>query len=102
MTCARTQGFLAKKKMAPVETVDARKARLSLKDALAMLAEADELISARGKKVERIDLRRTMLSKVEVERLMLGPTGNLRAPTCRVGRKVIVGFDEATYKTLIG
>jgi arsenate reductase-like glutaredoxin family protein len=102
MTCARTQGFLAKKRLVPVETVDARKARLSIKDALAMLDDADELISARGKKVERIDLRRAKPSKAEVERLMLGPTGNLRAPTCRVGRTVVVGFDEETYKALIG
>lgn len=28
---------------------------------------------------------------------LLGPTGNLRAPAARVGRALIVGFDEATY-----
>jgi arsenate reductase-like glutaredoxin family protein len=102
MTCVKTQGFLAKKKLVPGETVDARKARLGLADALAMLDNADELISSRGKKVERIDLRRAKPSKAEVERLMLGPTGSLRAPTFRVGRTVVVGFDEAAYKSLLG
>jgi len=29
---------------------------------------------------------------------MLGPTGNLRAPTIRAGRTVLVGFDEAAYR----
>ncbi len=101
MTCARTQGFLAKKKTVPAQTLDARKSRLGLKDALAMLDDADELISSRGKKVERVDLRRAKLSTAEVERLMLGPTGNLRAPTCRVGRTVVVGFDEETYQALL-
>ena len=33
--------------------------------------------------------------------LLLGPTGNLRAPTLRKGRTLIVGFDEATYAKLL-
>lgn len=28
---------------------------------------------------------------------MLGPTGNLRAPTLRVGKTVVVGFNEEVY-----
>jgi len=32
---------------------------------------------------------------------MLGPTGNLRAPTLRVGTTVLVGFDEATYRSAL-
>ncbi|MBW1883097.1 MAG: hypothetical protein JRJ58_06185, partial [Deltaproteobacteria bacterium] len=28
---------------------------------------------------------------------MLGPTGNLRAPTLRVGKTVLVGFNEEIY-----
>ncbi|MBI3891181.1 MAG: hypothetical protein HY303_06585 [Candidatus Wallbacteria bacterium] len=28
---------------------------------------------------------------------LLGPTGNLRAPAMRVGRVLVVGFDEETY-----
>jgi arsenate reductase-like glutaredoxin family protein len=33
--------------------------------------------------------------------LLIGPTGNLRAPTLRKGRTLIVGFDEATYRKLL-
>jgi hypothetical protein len=33
---------------------------------------------------------------------MPGPTGNLRAPTLRVGRTLVVGFDEATYRKVLG
>jgi len=29
---------------------------------------------------------------------MLGPTGNLRAPTIRRGRVLIVGFNEDAYR----
>lgn len=28
---------------------------------------------------------------------MLGPTGNLRAPTLRIGRTLLVGFNEDAY-----
>jgi hypothetical protein len=32
---------------------------------------------------------------------MLGPTGNLRAPTLRAGRTLLVGFDEDTWSRLL-
>src|SRR3989442_1750198 len=40
--------------------------------------------------------------RAELLPLSLGPPGNLRAPTLRKGRALIVGFDEATYKRLLG
>ncbi len=33
---------------------------------------------------------------------MLGPTGNLRAPTLVVGRTVLVGFDEDAFAAVFG
>jgi len=66
-----------------------------------MLKGADVLIAARGKKVERLDLEAGRPDKATVERLMLGPTGNLRAPTLRVGRTLVVGFDEETYRRVL-
>jgi arsenate reductase-like glutaredoxin family protein len=82
--------------------VDAKKTRLGLKDAMALLAGTDVLYAARGKKVERIDLRAGKPDEATVERLMLGPTGNLRAPTLRVGRTLVIGFDEETYRKVLG
>ncbi len=35
--------------------------------------------------------------RAEVEALTLGTTGNLRAPTARVGRTVLVGFDAEAW-----
>jgi hypothetical protein len=32
---------------------------------------------------------------------MLGPTGNLRAPTARVGKVVLVGFNEDAYTDVL-
>jgi arsenate reductase-like glutaredoxin family protein len=72
------------------------------KDALALLEGASELVAAKGKKVERIDLRKGKPDKATVTRLMIGPSGNLRAPTLRVGKRILVGFDEDSYRKLLG
>ena len=34
--------------------------------------------------------------------LMLGPTGNLRAPTIQQGHTLYVGFNEEAYASLVG
>ncbi len=34
--------------------------------------------------------------------LLLGPTGNLRAPTLRKGKTLIVGFNADTYSEVLG
>ncbi len=33
---------------------------------------------------------------------LLGPTGNLRAPTARVGQTLLVGFSEEMYREVLG
>ena len=33
---------------------------------------------------------------------MLGPTGNLRAPTIRKGKTVLVGFNQDVYDEVLG
>ena len=77
--------------------MDARKVPLKQKEALAMLADVDEIYSAKGKRLTHVDLKKERPSNETLLSLMLGPTGNLRAPTLRVGRTLLVGFDQATY-----
>ena len=62
-----------------------------------MLADVDEIYSAKGKRVTHVDLTKERPSNEILLSLMLGPTGNLRAPTLRVGRTLLVGFDQSTY-----
>ena len=101
MTCAKTQGFLAKHRVTVVEQADAKKATIKGAAALSVLEGVDELYVAKGKKVEHVDLRKARPERAELLKLLLGPTGNLRAPTLRRGRTLIVGFDDATYKHLL-
>jgi hypothetical protein len=81
--------------------VDARKVRLGPREALALLDDVDEIWAARGKKVVHVDLRRERPPDAALTALLIGPSGNLRAPTLRTGRILIVGFDEATYLRLL-
>lgn len=61
---------------------------------------ATRVIIAKGKNTSEFKTA----GKVSAECIdaMLGPTGNLRAPTLRVGTTVLVGFDEASYRAVLG
>ena len=82
--------------------VDAKKQTIKKGQALVVLANVDHLYVAKGKRVLHVDLRKARPSKAELLELLLGPTGNLRAPTLRKGRILIVGFDEKTYEQVLG
>ena len=101
MPCAKTQGFLAKHKVTVAAQADAKKATIKGEAALGVLKDVDALYVVKGKKVVHVDLKREKPDKATLLGLLLGPTGNLRAPTLRKGRTLIVGFDEATYSKLL-
>jgi hypothetical protein len=68
--------------------------KLQADDARQLLENAQHLIAIKGKKVATFAPGKTP-EQAAID-AMLGPTGNLRAPTLRVGKTLIVGFDEAT------
>lgn len=74
---------------------------LQLEKAKELLAGASRLISARGKKVVDINLRSDELDDAMIAKLMLGPTGNLRAPTLVQGKTILIGFEEQAYRDLL-
>jgi len=73
---------------------------LKEKEALALIREVDEIYATKGQQVIHIDMRKEKPDKAQLLGLMLGPTGNLRAPTLRKDRTLMVGFDAATYEKL--
>lgn len=81
--------------------MDARKTTLKEKEALALAQEVDEIYASKGKRVVHLDLKNEKSDKAALLGLLLGPTGNLRAPTLRKGRTLLVGFDEATYAKVL-
>lgn len=82
------------------EQLDAKKKPLGRTDAEALLKAADEVYVAKGKKVLHFKMKQAAIE--EVLAVVLGPTGNLRAPTFRSGKTLVVGFDEAAYNTVLG
>jgi len=82
--------------------VDAKKQTIKGDQALGVLAGVDELYVAKGKRVVHVDLRNGKPERAVLLGLLLGPTGNLRAPTLRKGRTLLVGFDEPTYTEVLG
>jgi len=101
MTCGRAQEFLGRKRITPREVTDAKRQRLGPKEALALAAKMDEVYVAKGKKVVHLDLRRAKPDRQTLLKLLLGPSGNLRAPTLRAGRTLLVGFDAETYARVL-
>lgn len=84
------------------ETANATKVRYGADDALKLLDGVNTLVAARGKKLVTFDLRRDRPADEVLLAHLLGPTGNLRAPTARVGTTLVVGFNEEAYRMVLG
>ena len=83
------------------EQVDARQAKLTKADAIKLAGAASCVICAKGGSVVEFHMKSDPPDQAELLKHMLGPTGNLRAPTIRVGKTVLVGFDEETYRSVL-
>lgn len=102
MTCQKARGFLGQAGTQVRETVNATKTRLGRDDALKLLTGVDRLIAARGKAVAVFDLNKDRPDDETLLAHLLGPTGNLRAPTVRVGSTLLVGFNDDAYRQVLG
>lgn len=78
--------------------VNAKKETFQKDGALDLVGNANELLVAKGKKVVQLDLKKDKPTEEEILKLILGPTGNLRAPTLVIGKKLVVGFNEEMYE----
>ena len=58
---------------------------------------AKTVVAAKGKKVVVIDMTQDEDAMELLEANVIGPSGNLRAPTLRVGKHWLVGFNEEEY-----
>jgi hypothetical protein len=74
--------------------------KLAVKEARSIAKASSKVYIAKGKKLDVFDMKSASLS--EVTEKMLGPTGNLRAPTMRVGKITVVGFSDDAFQTVLG
>ena len=84
------------------EVVDGKKVRFALADAVRLARECRRLVVSRGAKSVTVDLGKERPSDEDLAALLLGPSGNLRAPTVRSGSVLFVGFSEHAYETAFG
>lgn len=84
------------------ESVEASKTRYGPDDALKLLGGVSRVVAVRGKKVVELDLVKDRPDDATLLGHLIGPTGNLRAPTTRVGKTLIVGFNEDVYRRELG
>jgi len=94
--CARTQAFLAQHNI-NVEEKESASRKLQATDAKKLLHGVELVWICKGKKVESYSLQSNSISSNDIVALILGPTGNLRAPTIITGKKLLVGFNEDTF-----
>lgn len=85
------------RKIESKELVSASK-KLGKKDAAAIAKAASKVYVAKGKKVS--EWKPAGKAGADMVAAMLGPTGNLRAPCLRVGKTVIVGFNEDLFSQI--
>jgi len=74
--------------------------KLGRKDAAEIAKQASNVFVAKGKKVT--SFKPAGKASAELLDAMLGPTGNLRAPTIRRGKLVLVGFNEDLFAEQLG
>jgi len=73
--------------------------KLGEKEARQLIKGASKIFIAKGKKLEEF---RGGSARKEIVEKMLGSTGNLRAPTIKVGKTLLVGYNEETYAKVFG
>lgn len=100
-TCLRAEDFLARHKIADGEVVLASKGKLGAKDALKLAREAEHVYASKHSKHVHYDMKKDAPADNELLEMMLGPTGNLRAPIIRKGKNLLVGFNEESYKQIL-
>jgi hypothetical protein len=96
----RARRYFGEKRLDVASVVDARKEPQGRAEALALLKRASRLVAARsGGRVEEVDLARKP-PEADLLALVLGPTGNLRAPAFLIGRTLYVGFPREGFPEL--
>ena len=79
------------------ETVNATKERFGAKDLAKLFDGSSKVVAAKGKKIVDFSLKDTAPDDADLVKIVLGPTGNLRAPSIKKGATWIVGFNEELY-----
>ncbi len=84
------------------DTTFANKEKKGRDEALELAQTVSKIIVAKGKKVVRFDMKKDPPDDETLAAHLLGPTGNLRAPTLRKGKTLLVGFNGEVFEEVLG
>ena len=100
--CQKAQDYIDGSEIAVAEVVDARKVRIDPAAAVAMAHGMEHIHATKGSKLVYFDLKNGKPGDDELVSLLIGPSGNLRAPSIKVGKTLVVGFSPEVYKKVLG
>ncbi len=87
----------------PIAEPDAANRKRRQRDeALALARTAAKIVVSKGKNVVTFDMKKDPPDDDTLLAHILGPTGNLRAPTIRKGKTLLVGFNDEAYRQVLG
>ena len=76
--------------------------RYGRKDLNKFFGDATRIIAAKGQKTVVFDMKKDPPSLDELAQAVLGPSGNLRAPTLKLGKTYLVGFGQSAFEQVFG
>ena len=80
------------------ETINAGKIKYGRTEALRLAKSARRVVTGRGKNPITFDMVNEPPDDTTLAAAILGPPGNLKAPTIKIGDTLLVGFNEAAYR----
>lgn len=99
--CRKAQEYLADFELDVRERVDARRTRIGPSALSKVVDGARTVLVSNGRSVARYDLKGGSRGSSEMYARMVGPTGNLRAPTLRRGGLVVVGYHAESMREFV-
>ena len=99
--CKRAHDFLAGYELVVRERVDARRTRIGPSGFADVVKGAKTVLVSNGRSLARFDLSARDCDRGALYARMVGPTGNLRAPTLRRDGLVVVGYHRDSIKELV-
>ena len=91
------QEFLDTRNLKPENRTDARKEKMDAAAVWDLMGSAKQIIVAKGKRVETFVP--TEDTQESILKVVMGRSGNLRAPTIRSRDIFLVGYNDALYET---
>jgi hypothetical protein len=103
MSCKKARGFLERYDSISVgEWINARKVKHDRASALRLAKSARTVVTGRGSSITSFDMAGDPPDDATLAAAILGPSGNLKAPTFKTGDTLVVGFSELVYRQILG